>query len=235
MQQGDLLLTLRAYGVFQIGSELSRLEWALSTTTNPYQLSDFVAPFRVYSNVYQLQDIGNEAAAYHDRLANYVGAVVSAQDMNTLREAKTRWETLVRERLERLYLITPTTIIDTRLLFGGITTLLSEQTRSTLEPTELADLNEAVWSLLVNAATAAEVMSLRAAENLLRRWYWKESGQEVNRKGWRTLLQWFTDEYPRIAEAQAELALLNYLNIRRNEVAHPDSISDTASRLSLLN
>ena len=154
--------------------------------------------------------------------------------MNTLRELRARWNTLIEERLESLFLITPSTVIDAKRLMGGIESLLSEHAIAFLTPIETSDLNEALQCLLVGSATGAEVMTLRAAENFLRRWYELESGNPAGRKGWATLLQWFNKTYPERQDVQAELALLNYMNIRRNQLAHPDQISDSGSAQTTL-
>ena len=55
-------LILRPYGVFLLGYNLERLEWALATITNPVQLAGFIEPFRTYTQVLTLEDIGLEAA-----------------------------------------------------------------------------------------------------------------------------------------------------------------------------
>ena len=230
-------LVLRPFGIFQLGWNIVRLQWTLASTKKAATIAQMVQPFRAYAQVSHLEDIGDEAIRMHDKLSNMADEL-SPNEVTALRGWTTKVETLAQERLQGLYLITPTTVIDPKRLLGGIESFLSPEVYALLEPIEAIDLDEALRCLLVGNPTAAELMALRTTENLLGRWYEKESGIPVGKKTWGTLLRWFKNEFPsqKREKAKAEITLLDYLNIRRNRLAHPVEVSElSVAETTLLN
>ena len=213
-----------ALGVYGIGYNLDRLEWAITTIESPTELAPFLGNLRWYEQVRSFEDIGWEAKGFHDKLSSYKDKTVSYSDKNALRDARARWDALVRERLGNLYLVTPKSKIDPKHLMGGIEGFLSEKCLSVLKPIEKIDLFEACGCILIGSATAAEHISLRATESLLRRWYEYKTGKKLGRRTWGTVLNRLTKEYPENKRPK-EIALLGYLKQRRDEVAHPDRVS----------
>ena len=177
-----------------------------------------------FISVEGFESLGDEASNWYNILSEQTGTV-SPEDKATLRDARTRWRANGEERLGDLYLVTPTTVLDPKRLMGGIETFLNEQTLAMLDPIEVVDLNEVLRCRLTDSATAAEVMSIRVVESIVGRWYEKESGKSVRRMTLGSLLKWFTTKYePRLA-VKRQLTLLDYLNMRRNLLAHPRAIS----------
>ena len=232
----DDKLTLRPYGILLLGANIAHLDWVLRTTTSVVQIVNALTPFRSYAQVVYLEDVGAEAITYHDFLTSLTDDTLTTSDLAALWDVKTKWSTLATTRMEDLYLITPVTLLNPKNLMAGIAGVVSTPVLGFLEPIEVADLNESVQCLLIGSATGAEVMALRAAENLLRRWYTHASRDQAGRKSWPKLLKWFNDFYPRKRDAEAELALLQYLKIRRNEVAHPHAMSSpSTAQVTLMN
>ena len=176
-----------------------------------------------------------EAGQWHDRLSNYTQQQVLATTQDGLRASITRWQTLARERLQDFYLVMPKTKLEPKQLMKGAQGCLTEEHLSLLRPIEVSDLNEACYCLVVGSATATEHIALRAAENLLRRWYKHKTGNTLRRGTWGTILRKLAQEYPEDARP-AEIALLGYLKLRRDEVAHPDRMSNLAdAEVTLMN
>ena len=224
----DTKYTFRALGIFLLGYSLERLEWALATVTNSMQLATYVEPFRMYEEVKSFGDIGIAAKYYHDLLSSQKTTEVSDSLKNALRAARTTWEALAKERLEDLYLVTPAVVLDAKVLMSGITGFLPSDDATFLvdlvPPIEHSDLNEACACILIGSATAGEYIALRAAENLLRRWYLHQTGKTIERGTWGIVLDRLEEEYPPKSRPK-ELALLGYLKLRRDEVAHPERVS----------
>lgn len=217
-------LELSAYGAYWIGFVLERLEWAIATIQDASQLAPFVGLLRGCERVHSFEDIGREAAYLHDKLSGYGVQPVSNSTKNELRDARARWDALLRERLQGLYLVTPKSKIDPRYLMQGIVGFLSQQYLPLLEPIEVIDLSEACSCILIGSATAAEHITLRAAESLLRRWYEYKTGKKLRRRTWGTVLKRLAREYPENSRPK-EITLLGYLKQRRDEVAHPERVS----------
>ncbi len=218
-------LFLASWGAFLFGYNLERLEWALSNAQGMTNyLATFVEPFRLHVQTTGFEDIGREATFWHNHLSNQIPQVVSDTDKNALREVRTRWQTLVQERLGRLYLITPTTGLDISRILQGLGGFLSEQDIAILGPSERQDLIDALKCILMTSPTPAEYMALRTSESLLRRWYEKKTGRTIVHQTWGVVLDKLIDEYPE-RNRPKEIALLGYLKLRRDEVAHPERSS----------
>ncbi|MFC2026865.1 hypothetical protein ACFLUX_02700 [Chloroflexota bacterium] len=111
-------------------------------------------------------------------------------------------------------------------LVKGTKSFIDDKLEKKLNPLEKDGLDEAISCLLANAFTSAEFISLRAAESVLKRWYEKESGSVIKGQTWGQVLKELVKLYPKESERPKELALLDYLNNRRNAIAHPDATSD---------
>jgi len=231
----DKKYSFTALGVYGLGYDLERLEWAIDTIRNPTQLAQFFGVLRIYEQVDSFEDIGREARGYHNMLSDYTESEVSVGTKDTLRKAVAKWDTLIRERLQDLYLVTPKSIINPKKLMQGIKAFLDEQHLPLLEVIEVSDLDEACRCILIGSATAGEHISLRAAESLLRRWYECKTDKKLSRGTWGTVLDRLVKEYPENSRPK-EIILLGYLKQRRDEVAHPDRVSRlTEAESTLMN
>jgi len=234
IRMNDEKYQFTALGVYLIGYDLERLEWAINAQQIPSLLATFFEPFRFYEQVHSFEDIGIAAKTNHDMLLNYAEATVLEETRNKLRDLTTRWDAVIRDRLQNLYLVTPTSKIDPKKLIGGIKEFLSEELVSFLEKIEVTDLTEGTSCILVGSATAAEHITLRAAESILRRWYYYKTGTKLEYKAWGRVLDKLSEEYPDEAKRPKEIAVLGYLKLRRDEVAHPERISTLTEAESTL-
>lgn len=217
---------LLPYGLFLLGQSLDRLEWALATRNQqPAYISTYLQPLLQLSQAYPFEFIGEEATNWHDLLSNLGESLVPDKTRNALRHSITRWRTLVTERLQDLYLVTPMTTLEPKRLIGGLIEILPAEDIVVLEYIELVDLDAACLCILMGCSTAAEFSTLRAAESLLRRWYEKKTGKRIERKTWGAVLDRLETEYPNEKQRPKEIVLLNYLLLRRNEVDHPERVS----------
>jgi len=220
----DEKVYLTAWGVYRLGYLLERLEWAIATIKEPIELAPFIESFRFYEQVHPFEDIGQAAKDLNNMLSSYEEPEVSAETKDYLRDTRSHWYALIQERLQDLYLVTPMCKVGPRKLMRGIEMFLKKDLFSLLEKIEVSDLNEACRCILVGSTTAGEHIALRAAENLLRRWYEYKTGEKLRYETWGTVLNNLVKEYPENKRPK-EISLLGYLKQRRDEVAHPQRVS----------
>jgi len=138
-----------------------------------------------------------------------------------------RWsEGRLKELSKQWVLSFPQAHLDIDKLIGGVGLFLKNEELNVLEPIEQQGLDESASCLLHNNFTSAEFIALRTAESLLRRWYQKKTGNKLERQMWGEILDELNELYPKKAERPKELSLLDYLRGRRNEIAHPEAISN---------
>lgn len=128
--------------------------------------------------------------------------------------------------LKRIVLFVPQTHIKTEKLVSGAQKFIPHEEWDALSELEHEGLDEAARCLLINNYTSAEFVALRSAESVLRRWYEKKTGNKLERQLWGEILEELTELYPKKSERPKELSLLDYLRGRRNEIAHPEAISN---------
>ncbi|HEX7363831.1 MAG TPA: hypothetical protein VF366_01540 [Dehalococcoidia bacterium] len=215
----------KAFGIYTIGYELSRLEWAIATINNCEEIGSFLSPFRVYELVSNFEDIGKEARGLHDQISKLGKQAVPDSTKDKLRAVVTKWDTLMRERLHDLYLVTPQCTINAKRMMEGIDEILGEEDSLLLEEIEESDLDEACKCILIGSPTAGEHIALRAAESLLRRWYINKTGETLKYGTWGAVLNKLVKLFPE-KKRPKEIALLGYLKERRDEVAHPERVSE---------
>jgi hypothetical protein len=86
------------------------------------------------------------------------------------------------------------------------------------------DFIQSCRALAINAPIASIMVSLRTAEDALRRWYEHETGEAIERESWGQVLSKIQEEYGE--KGPSVLTDLSYLQDRRNEVNHPDRSPD---------
>jgi ribosomal protein S17E len=97
--------------------------------------------------------------------------------------------------------------------------ILPENLLSGLDEITKKDLNDALTCILHLLPTPAAMISLRAAENLVRRYYAKITGSIAMGKSWGEIL----NELEQSKKVKPSiLGYLRYLKEKRNEAEHPD-------------
>ena len=207
---------------------LERLEWGLNVSTDRKQIKNLLEPIGILRIIASFDiDIGNEANSATETLNSLTVEIIPPAILANLRTSRARWDSIIRERINDLYLVTPKSKIDPKHLLGGISKFLTDPQCKALDHIVKSDLNEACKCILVGSATAAEYIALRAAEGLLRKWYQVKTGKTILYKTWGVVLDQLVAEYPE-EKRPKEIALLGYLKMRRNEIAHPERISTLA-------
>lgn len=148
------------------------------------------------------------------------------QDRVQLQTELSKWEGRIQEILKQWVLSFPQAHIDVGKLTAGSKSFLEDEEWNVLESLEQQGLDEAASCLLFNNFTSAEFIALRTAESLLRRWYEKKTDKKLERQMWGEILDELNELYPKKSERPKELSLLDYLRGRRNEIAHPEAISN---------
>jgi len=151
---------------------------------------------------------------------------IQQPDISDLQNLVNRWVGRIDVISQKWILCIPQAHLDTNKLTKGIKAFLDEQEFSVLSPLEQQGLNEAASCLTFNIFTSAEFIALRSVESLLRRWYEKKTGNKLEQERWGDILDKLNDLYPKKSERPKELSLLDYLRARRNEIAHPEAISN---------
>jgi len=151
---------------------------------------------------------------------------IEQADISDLQNLVNRWLGRVDVIAQKWILCVPQVHLDASKLVNGVKEFLDEKEFNMLNPLEQQGLNEAASCLLLNIFTCSEFIALRSAESLLRRWYEKKTNNTLEQERWGDILDKLNSAYPKKSERPKELSLLDYLRERRNEIAHPEAISN---------
>lgn len=139
-------------------------------------------------------------------------------------------ETLVDERRIK---IPSSGFLDLEQLMQHPGHMFGENVWESMDETPKQDIAEACRALPMGCTTASVMVSLRAVEHYLRKWYEHEAGEELERGTWGSVLDYLMNRY--VAEEDANgpilqqlssvpsvLSHLYYLKEKRDQVNHPD-------------
>ena len=182
-----------------------------------------------YKNKVTLGFIGEDAESKLQELNQRYyddNKYIERTDISDLQNLVNRWIGRIDVISQKWVLSVPQAHLDANKLVNGIKAFLDDQELSVLSSLEKQGLNEAASCLLFNIFTSAEFIALRSVESLLRRWYEKRTGTTLEQERWGDILDKLSELYPKKSERPKELSLLDYLRGRRNEIAHPQAISN---------
>jgi len=91
--------------------------------------------------------------------------------------------------------------------------------KSNIDELTKQDINDALDCILHLLPTPAAMISLRVAENIVRKYYKKITGNDPTNKNWGEILKEL-EESKKVKSSI--LGYLKYLKEKRNEVQHPD-------------
>ena len=147
------------------------------------------------------------------------------EDVGMITEKVKLWDDRIKnELIERIMIevFTEGTLNSKKLLSGG-KSFFPEDVWNTLSNISKSDLNDACNCLLTKSWTPAVMISLRASEDSIRKFYNFKTGNDAQRKGWKNLL----DELSNIKDINKTLlGYLNYIREIRNTAEHPDEVFD---------
>jgi len=226
MNERKILLPL---GLLRMGSHFEELRGLLTSSSSSIKdILDFLRKLQAYEAVDKFEKIGKDAKIWHEllskRIAESKRPPITGAERIKLQNDIAGWKVLAEEKMKELYLTAPSTHIVPEKLMRGLTDFLEEDLVKLLTNQEQGDLAEACNCILVGSNTAAEFMSLRAAESLLRKWYEKRTHENLQRKPWGFVLDKLAEAYPE-RKRPNEITLLGYLKHRRDEIAHPQRSS----------
>jgi len=215
-------------GLLRMGSYLEELRVLLAASSSIKDILHTLSKFEVCEAIGKFEKIRKEAKIWHELLSKRVAESrrppITGAERVKLQSDVAAWKVLAEEKMKELYLTAPSTHIAPEKLMRGLADFLEEDLRKLLTNQEQGDLAEACNCILVGSNTAAEFMSLRAAERLLRKWYEKRTRENLGRKPWGFVLDRLAEAYPE-RRRPAEITLLGYLKQRRDEIAHPQRSS----------
>ncbi|MFD1601026.1 hypothetical protein [Halobellus rarus] len=158
---------------------------------------------------------------------------LSEEQLRDLETQTSSWIHLLARELndERRIPATDTGILDVSKLSESPEDLFQESVWDWLDERPCADIQEACKTITVGCATSSVMLSLRAVEHCLRKWY--EQQNESMEAAWGRVLDQLMEEYAeeekkndtvltQLSDLPPVLTTLYYLKEKRNEVNHPE-------------
>lgn len=152
-----------------------------------------------------------------------------------LSQRASTWAQLMAEELadETRINIPNTWILDFERLMYEPGLLFEDEVWEVLDNQSKKDVSEACRALPVGCATASVMVSLRAVERYLRKWYEYETDEELERGTWGSVLDDLIEIYipdedaegrvlQQLSSVPSVLSNIYYLKERRDKVSHPD-------------
>lgn len=218
-----------AIDVLNIGHWLANLEGVLTFAQQWGEIRTLLENLCSCKNKRTVGFLGDDAQSMLNNLKQRYyddEKYVEQTDITGLRSMVSRWRGRLDVVSQRWVLSMPRAHLDASRLQDGIKAFLNDEECSALNSLEQQGLDEAASCLLFNNFTSAEFIALRSVESLLRRWYEKKTGNKLEQEKWGEILEELNNLYPKKSERPKELSLLGYLRGRRNEIAHPEVISN---------
>ncbi len=218
---------LTAYGLFMLGSNLTLLEWNLYGPEITHRvLIPHLQRIEELKEARYFERAGKWAESHLKRLEGTdINAQVPAGHISQMQLEVRELRGLISELAQDVLLVDQTGSLDPQRLLKGIDGFLKPDEVKFLSRRESSDLAEACNCVFVGSVVAAEQITLRVAESLLRRWHKHETKQDLPRGNWGQVFDDLEKAYPPGRQRPDELAFLGYLVLRRNEVGHPDGVS----------
>lgn len=196
---------------------LSSLEDALSSSDLETTVTAQVANFR--SQLIEKYDNPSES--------------LDSEDSEELEQKAITWEHLLKEALgrEQRIPVENTGLLDVDRLIETPEELFTKPVWSWLDERPKSDIREACKTIVIGCSTSSVMLSLRAVEHCLRKWYEKE--HEPIEAAWGRVLDRLMEEYAeedskndsvltQLSDLPPVLSSLYYLKEKRNEVNHPE-------------
>ena len=147
------------------------------------------------------------------------------EDAEIITENVKLWHDRIKNELAERIMVevfTDGTLNFKKLLSGG-KSFFPEDIWDTLSGISKSDLNDACNCLLTRSWTPAVMISLRASEDSIRKFYNFKTENDPQKKGWKNIL----DELSKIQDINKTLlGYLDYIREIRNTAEHPDEIFD---------
>lgn len=159
--------------------------------------------------------------------------ILKPEDIRTIKERIILWEDRIKNELNQRITMEVSTKgnLNYKKLLEGAQSFFSEDVWNTLSELSKKDLDAACKCLLTQSWTPAVMISLRASEGAIRKFYESVTGNESQEMAWKKILDILHKE--NINEIL--LGYLDYIREIRNEAEHPDRVfkPDEAERVFL--
>lgn len=155
-------------------------------------------------------------------------------DLEEVEKKAITWVNLLSQELknQKSIPISDAGVLNIESLVESPKSLFGEKVWQWLDQKPQADIEESCRALAVECPTASVMLSLRAVEHCLRRWYEQEN-QPLDRGGWGQVLDQLMEEHAseekrndtvltQLSDLPPVLSNLYYLKEKRNEVNHPE-------------
>lgn len=125
----------------------------------------------------------------------------------------------IKSRLNKIS--PPTAIIEKDNLERGVDHFLGYALAAKLSTTTKNDLEDAIKCLICGIATPAAMISLRASEDAVRKYYELKFGEKPGKAGWKEILDKLMG---RSDVDKILMGHLDYIRSKRNEAEHPEKV-----------
>ena len=149
---------------------------------------------------------------------------LSKKDAEDLRQSVREWRKEISEKLatsSQLPFPSQGTLIELNLLLGGLESFINTKTLTQLPDYVISDLRQAIECILAGLPTAGAMISLRAAEGVIRQYYQSKTNEELADESLYSIIE----ELITRRDTNKPLAgYLHYIRSKRNEAEHPPKI-----------
>lgn len=114
-----------------------------------------------------------------------------------------------------------TQIISKDSLLKGVEHFIGYEIVNKLSPVAKSDLEDAIKCIIYGIATPAAMVSLRASEDAVRKYYEFKTGKSAGVLGWKDILNQLLQ---RIDVNKTLMGHLDYIREKRNEAEHPEKL-----------
>jgi HEPN domain-containing protein len=225
----EIKYQLNPYGIWYYGESFNRLVEKLETALKALL---YVAPNIIHElealsklmSVESFEDVGKEIMEWRNRV---VHGYLDVNSCRKLYEASVRWRNTFIERIKGFYLVK----LKLRMLsFEKVAKDMidlpeDDKVKKWLQEEDgrITEFREACQALLFGLSTAAGFYFVRLCERALRDLYQKETGRDVEKKTWGTILDEL-EGYYKGKEKPGVLKLISYLKKLRDQIAHPERL-----------
>lgn len=233
---------LRLVDTYRLGTNIEYLQHISKATNEGYlQDNSITASLEQISQILERanfeSNVEAEARTILEKLSPHAAVDDEELDTQILENISDRahaWERVIVEELKRQKVVSVDNsgFFDVNQLVSHPESLFSKPVWDWLDERPQNDLIEACRNLAIGSSTSPVILSLRAVEHCLRRWYEIEKDEELS-VAWGGVLDQLMEDFvdsdkqnatllDQLSDLPAVLSNLYYLKEKRNEVNHPD-------------
>lgn len=224
-------IPLQLHDTLWLGAQLEYLRWLGSTDDiNRQHVSDVLGSIEKKLKVRSGSSIlVQQISQYRDNISKE-----GVSDIEEVEKKATTWINLLSQELktQKSIPISDAGVLNIESLVDSPESLFGPEVWRWLDQKPQSDIEESCRALAVECPTASVMLSLRAVEHCLRRWYEQEN-RPLERGGWGQVLDQLMEKHAseekrndtvltQLSDLPPVLSNLYYLKEKRNEVNHPE-------------